>query len=126
MAEMPLVPLNIVLFPGGLLPLHGCQERYKLVINRRLEDEKPFGIVLIKYGQEAGGPAVPFETGTSAAIAKTQALPEERLNLIVLGQERFRIVRLTQQNPYLVAEVEPLTSVIGDDPSLGAVAGTVA
>ncbi len=126
MAEMPLFPLNVVLFPGMLLPLHIFEERYKLMINRCLDAGQPFGVVLIKYGQEEGGSAVPFEIGTSAVIAKVQQLPEERLNLIAVGQERFRILQIIQQNPYLVADVEPLTSMIGDDPEFGAVAGTVA
>lgn len=96
-----------------------------MIMQKCIDEQQPFGVVLIKYGQEAGGPAIPFEIGTSALIAQVERLEDERLNLIVVGRERFRIAKLTQERPYMVADVEPLTSVIGDDPQLGAVAGTV-
>lgn len=118
MSQLPLFLLNVVLFPGMALPIHVFEERYKTMIGRCLEERSPFGVVLIKSGTETGEPAVPFEVGTSAAIAQVQQLPQGRLNLLAVGQERFRIVHIVQERPYLIAEVEPLASVIGDDPHL--------
>jgi len=50
--ELPLFPLDIVLFPGENLPLHIFEPRYRLMINECYEDEKPFGIVLMRPGSE--------------------------------------------------------------------------
>ena len=66
---LPLFPLNTVLFPNMVLPLHVFEERYKLMINTCLAQDKPFGVVLIYSGTEAGGPAVPHSVGTVARIA---------------------------------------------------------
>ena len=64
--EMPLFPLNVVLFPGMVLPLHVFEPRYREMINHCIEEEKPFGVVLIDEGQEVGGPAAPRLVGTAA------------------------------------------------------------
>ena len=55
---MALFPLNTVLFPGMPLPLHIFEERYKLMIGRCIEQERPFGVVLIQSGPEVGGTAI--------------------------------------------------------------------
>ena len=117
--------MNVVLFPGMALPIHVFEERYKDMIGRCLEQKSSFGVALIKSGLEAGEPATPFEVGTAAAIAQVQYLPEGRLNLVAVGQARFRILRITQETPYLVAEVENLSDVIGDDSNLTDTAETV-
>src|SRR5205814_5524803 len=86
---MALFPLNTVLFPGMPLPLHIFEERYKLMIGRCLEEERPFGVVLIQSGPEVGGTAVPHRVGTTAHIAAVRRLDDGRMNLIAIGQERF-------------------------------------
>ena len=123
--ELALFPLNAVLFPGGVLPIHVFEERYKLMVGRCLEEKVPFGVVLIRSGREVGGPAEPFPIGTTARIGQVQHLEGGRLNLLALGEHRFRIRDLLQTSPYLVAEVEllqdedvegtePLADEVGD------------
>ena len=99
--NLPLFPLNTVLFPNQLLPLHIFEERYKLMIGECIRDKASFGVVLIRAGREAGGPAVPFEVGTTARIADVQYLPQGRMNLRAVGEQRFRLERVTQQRPYM-------------------------
>jgi Lon protease-like protein len=111
MNKLPLLPLRTVLFPGMLLPLHIFEERYKQMIGACLEDDSPFGVVLIRSGEEVGGPAEPYDVGTRARIASVQRLEDGRMNLLVTGEERFRIVRLHQQEPYLVGEVDEVRDV---------------
>ena len=53
-SELPLFPLNTVLFPGMVLPLHIFEERYKLMIGRCMEGSRPFGVVAIREGGEVG------------------------------------------------------------------------
>jgi len=100
------------------LPLHIFEERYRLLISRCIEEQAPFGVVLIKSGEEVGGPAVPFDIGTTAKIVRVQYLPNGRLNLLAVGQQRFFINGISHQRPYLIAQVYLLTSQGLDDPSL--------
>jgi Lon protease-like protein len=114
MFEIPLFPLNTVLFPGTPIHLHIFEERYKQMINTCLQEKSPFGVVLIRNGMEALGPlAEPFRIGCTAEIAQVQRLEDGRMNLVAVGQKRIRILSfdsLTQ--PYLIGKVRlyPLTN----------------
>ena len=123
--ELPLFPLNTVLFPGATLPIHVFEERYKLLISHCLERRQPFGVVLIRSGNEVGGPAQPFDIGTTARIVYVQEMAEGRLNVISVGDRRLRILRLLHQQPYLAGEVELLQCDEGDG-QLADLAATVA
>jgi len=104
---LPLFPLNTVLFPSMVLPLHIFEERYKLMINTCLAQDKPFGVVLIYSGSEVGGPAIPHPVGTVARIANWEWLPDGRMNILTAGERRFRIVEYASSDlPYLVGSVE--------------------
>ena len=115
--SLPLFPLNTVLFPGMVLPLHIFEERYKLMINRCLDEERPFGVVLIREGQEVGSYAVPYDVGTTSIIAGVTRYDDGRMNIVTLGNERFRLRRVRYDQPYLVADVEPWP-LLGGDPDL--------
>ena len=107
MFDLPLFPLNTVLFPGMPLPLHIFEERYKRMIRLCMENTQPFGVVLIRSGSEAQGPlAEPFEIGCTARILEIQPLVEGRMNIITLGENRFRILSTHPQDEYLVGRVE--------------------
>jgi uncharacterized protein len=105
--ELPLFPLNTVLFPGMPLNLHIFEGRYKKMIRSCLETERPFGVTLIRSGQEAfGPPAETHEIGCTARIIDVEHLDEGRMNIVVRGEARFRIVSIKQDKPYLLALVE--------------------
>jgi Lon protease-like protein len=104
---LPLFPLSTVLFPGMVLPLHIFEERYKLMISRCLEEERPFGVLLIREGREVGGGALPYEVGTTALIAGVSHLEEGRMNIVTIGNERFRLHSVRHDQPYLVGDAEP-------------------
>jgi Lon protease-like protein len=106
--ELPLFPLNTVLFPGQVLPLHIFEDRYRLMIRRCLAEDVPFGVVLIRSGQEVGAEAEPHGVGTMARIIESTHLPNGTMNIITVGVERFRILRLIHDQPYLRGEVESL------------------
>lgn len=112
MYELPLFPLNTVLFPGMPLKLHIFEERYKLMIGRCYENGQPFGVALIKSGRETGRAAQPFAIGCTALITQFDRLPDGRMNILASGQERFHIRSLKRDQPYLVGIVEsfPLTN----------------
>jgi Lon protease-like protein len=108
--RLPLFPLKTVLFPHTTMPLHIFEERYKLMIGRCIEQRSPFGVVLIRLGEEVGGPAEQHDVGTAARIAQVQRLPDGKLNLVAFGERRFRILALDTSEPYLQGDVEFLDS----------------
>jgi Lon protease-like protein len=126
MERLPLFPLRTVLFPGVALPIHVFEERYRLMIGRCIDERAPFGVTLIQAGEEVGGPADPFDIGCTARIARLQRLPEGKLNLIVLGERRFRIAALDSTEPYLVGDVDLVESEDVDTPEAREEAGRVA
>lgn len=105
--DLPLFPLNTVLFPGMILPLHIFEERYKLMIEHCLDEERPFGVLLIREGKEVGGTAVPHTVGTTTLIASVTRADGGRMNIITIGLERFRLRTLRRERPYLVGNAEP-------------------
>ena len=106
--SLPLFPLNTVLFPGGSIPLQIFEERYKLMLSECMESDSKFGVTLIREGPEVGGPAVPNDLGTVAHIVQVNRIDGDRYFVSALGQERFRILEITQWAPFVVARVEIL------------------
>ncbi len=104
--ELPLFPLNTVLFPGMALPLHIFEERYKLMINECKRDSRPFGVVLIRSGPEVGSGATIHEVGTTAHITQIEHVGDGRMNIAALGYSRFRIHSTHRHKPYLTGLVE--------------------
>jgi Lon protease-like protein len=126
MAQIPLFPLSSVLFPGGTLPLHIFEERYKAMINECINLSQPFGVVLIKSGFEVGAVAEPHEVGTTARITRVERLPLGRLNIVTVGARRFRIRSIDRSLAYLRAEVDYIPRSEGAQGETDRAAGTVA
>jgi len=107
MYELPLFPLNTVLFPGMPISLHIFEERYKQMMNLCIEERRPFGVLLIAEGDEARGPvAQPHDVGCTAVIQQVEALPQGRMNMVAVGESRFRVLEFKRDKPYLVGVVE--------------------
>ena len=115
LAEIPLFPLNLVLFPGMPLPLHIFEERYKAMIGDCMRRDAPFGVALIRSGPEVGGPAEPHGTGTTARVLRSELLEQGRLNIMTKGERRYEIIEITQQEPHVAALVKLLEEPVGAD-----------
>ena len=112
---LPLFPLGTVLFPGALMPLHIFEPRYRLLIRRCIERQRPFGVVLIRNGTEVGGSAEPYEVGTEAKIVAESQLPNGRSYIVTRGERRFAVESLIEDaEPYLVGRVRYLDEPEGD------------
>ena len=104
--QLPLFPLRTVLFPGQLLPLHIFEPRYKQMISDCLDDDRTFGVVLIRKGAEVGGPVVPHMVGTTAIIQNVKRLDDGRMHITTRGRERFQIQDYhSGSKPYLLGRV---------------------
>ena len=116
--DIPLFPLHVVLFPDMPLPLHIFEPRYREMILRCREEKSQFGITLIQNGADIGAEAVPRQVGTMARIAQYEEMPDGRMNILVFGETRFRIMRTFHDKPYLSASVEPFREEAGAFPYL--------
>lgn len=111
--EIPLFPLNSVLFPGGALPLRIFESRYIDMISRCMKQQTPFGIVMIKSGKEVGDAAEVYEYGTLADIHYFEQLDNGLLGITARGGQRFHIRHSwLEANQLRMAEVE----LLADEP----------
>ena len=109
--NVALFPLNTVLFPGGPLPLRVFESRYLDMISRCMKDEVPFGVLLIKEGQEAGL-ATTHSVGTLATISDWYQGSDGLLGITAIGTERFELLSAERQHDGLyVGEVALLPPV---------------
>lgn len=96
---LPLFPLGVVLLPGQTLPLHIFEERYKTMIGECLQAGRPFGMVCYT-GTEMK------TVGCAARVTEVvQRYPDGRLDLLCVGERRFRIEEQDQSQAYLRARV---------------------
>jgi len=100
---IPLFPLNLVLFPDMVLPLHIFEERYRIMIQDCLKGSGEFGIVY----QE--GTTI-MNVGCTARIIKVlKRYGDGRMDILTAGRWRFHIEELIENKPYLEARVAPVT-----------------
>lgn len=114
--EVPLFPLNIVLFPGMALPLHIFEARYRTMTADCLADQAPFGVVLALPEGEAEQEK-PARIGTLARIIDYEQLPDGCYNILAAGTRRFEIVELRREKQYFTALVRPYTDVPNEEDS---------
>lgn len=114
--ELPLFPLNTVLFPGMVLPLHIFEARYIDMIRECLANDQPFGVILLKSGRAEGELGPIYGIGTAAHVTQTMHLPDDRMNIVTVGQQRFRILEVHHQNEYLTGIVEDYPLENADTP----------
>ena len=100
--EVPLFPLGTVLFPGGLLPLKVFEQRYVDMTKACLRDSTPFGVCLIREGQEIGQPATPQSTGCLATIEQWDVPHPNLFALLARGGERFQVLDTTVNSSGLI------------------------
>ena len=96
------------------LPLHIFEERYKDMIGECLEQDVPFGVVLIKEGLEVGAPADPERIGTSTRILRSEILDQGRMNIVTKGERRFEIEEIIKRVPHVVGRVRFLVELEGE------------
>ncbi len=116
--ELPLFPLNTVLFPGMTLPLHIFEPRYKVMIKECIDQSRPFGVVLLRSGSEIGLNRDIFHVGTTAFITHIEHLDEGQMSINALGCNRFRVKNLDDRKPYLSGTVEDFPLENAEHPNI--------
>jgi Lon protease-like protein len=110
-AEIGLFPLELVLLPSERVPLHIFEDRYRELIGESLADGTEFGVVL----EDDDGLR---EVGTSTAVIElVHEFDDGRMNVLVEGRSRFRVVELTDGRSYRTAEIEAFEDDDGELPT---------
>ena len=112
-----MFPLGAVLFPNTYLPLHVFEPRYRQLTRYCLDNDSPFGVVLIERGSEVGGGDQRHLVGTTATIIEAEESPDGRFGLVARGAQRVRVIQWLPDFSYPQAEVEPWP----DGSSVGAI-----
>lgn len=102
--ELPLFPLpELVLFPGRRLPLHIFEFRYRIMMNTILQGDRRFGVLMVDPKTDKIS-----KVGCCAEVIHCQRLPEpdDRMKILTVGQQRFRILDYVREKPYRVGLVE--------------------
>ncbi|AUG76658.1 ATP-dependent protease [Kitasatospora sp. MMS16-BH015] len=138
--RLPLFPLNTVLYPGLVLPLHVFEDRYRRMVADLLARPEGapqrFGVLAIKDGREVAPvreheePAGPLDglgtvtgdplealhhIGCIADVTSVQELPDSQYKLVVTGTTRFWLRSVDTGGPYLIGEVEPIEEKQGEE-----------
>lgn len=104
--QLPIFPLNTVVFPGGTLPLRIFEQRYLEMTKRCIRDSSPFGVCLIREGREVGEPARHYEIGCLASIVSWDMPQLGIFILVTQGRQRLRILeQWTQPDRLRMADV---------------------
>src|SRR2546423_225237 len=102
--ELPIFELPVVILPGELLPLHIFEERYKRMIGHCLDHAEPFGIVF----RDDDGTA--HRIGCTARVTEVlERFDDGRMNIVVTGEQPFRVLERFEGADYPEGEIEPIT-----------------
>ena len=112
--QVPLFPLNTVLFPGGPLPLRIFEPRYLSMVSNCVSADSPFGVLLIRDGNEALT-ATTYEVGTLARITDWYQGSDGLLGVTAVGMQRFRVISSFREASGLnIGNIE----VLPDEPAM--------
>lgn len=122
-SRLPLFPLNTVLVPGLVLPLHVFEPRYRVLVQAltRLPESAPrqFGVVALRSGGEVGGTGLPslHPVGCTAELREVTPHADGRYDIVSVGQTRFQLLGFDESagTPYHTGLVEFLAENDGDD-----------
>src|SRR5206468_3729640 len=107
-STIPILPIrNVVVFPGTVMPLNVGRQKSKSLLDDVMPGEKMIGVVSQKNGDaEDPGYADLHTVGVACSILKLFKLPDGNQSIIVHGLTRFRLLELTQTEPFLMGKIE--------------------
>jgi Lon protease-like protein len=122
-AQLPIFPLNTVVFPGVTVPLHVFEERYRALVHHLLtisdKTQRLFGVVAIREGYEVGSHGVQSVHRVGCVVQMTSVEPyaDGRFDIEVVGRHRLRLDALDTSGRYLVGDVETVEEAKVDTPA---------
>lgn len=124
--ELPVFPLNVVLFPGTPQLLHIFEPRYRQMLADCLEGNRTFGISWVQPGDDADPAPAPGDVGCCAVIHESRLLADGRSNVLVVGTDRYVLRALLPTDlPYRLGRIETFEDDDVDVPQLDEIATQV-
>jgi len=114
--RLPMFPLGSAVFPFTAITLRVFEPRYQELLDRVMEADRRFGIVLIERGSEVGGGDARFEVGTMVEVMQVIDLDGGHKAVALAGVGRLRVERWLDDDPHPWAEVSMLQ--FGEPPGL--------
>lgn len=104
--KIGLFPLNIVLFPESIYPLHIFEDRYKKLLSECEEEDKEFGVVY------ANGNNI-LTIGCTAKVHKLiKKYDDGKMDLNVIGSRKFKINDIDElPDGLLVGDIDYLNDI---------------
>ena len=113
---LPMFPLGCTLLPGGRLPLHVFEDRYRtMILDVLAADDPVFGVVLIERGSEVGGGEIRSHRGTVARVLQSRRFADGRYALLVGGISRMEVESWIDDRPYPAATVRLIPEAPSSD-----------
>ncbi len=116
--QLPIFPLNTVVFPGVSVPLHVFEDRYRALVHHLLtisdKSLRLFGILAIREGYEVGQPHGSLvqslhRVGCLVQMTSVEPCEDGRFDIEVVGRQRLRLDGVDTSGSYLVGDVETLS-----------------
>jgi Lon protease-like protein len=113
--ELPMFPLNTVLFPGMTMALHVFEDRYRALVHHLLtipdRSQRLFGVVAIREGYEVGSHGVQSLHRVGCVAQMTTVVPADdgKFDIEIVGRDRFRLEGIDTSGSYLVGRVETMS-----------------
>src|SRR5215218_5564427 len=125
--QIPILPIrNIVVFPGTVMPLNVGRQKSKNLLDEVMPGEKVIGVVT-QRNSDVEDPQMPdlHSVGVAAMILKLFKLPDGNQSIIVHGLTRFRVLEITQTDPFALGRIEVLEDHVVEGPALDALVASV-
>jgi ATP-dependent Lon protease len=108
--NLPILPLrNNVLFPGVVIPITVGRDKSIKLIQEANKGNKIIGVVSQKVQEEESPEFSDLHTvGTVAQIVRLLKMPDGSSTVIIQGKRRFRMLEMTQTDPFMRAKVQIL------------------
>ena len=124
---LPVLPIrNIVVFPGTVMPLNVGRPKSKALLDEVMPGDKIVGVVTQKSADiEDPGYNELYTVGVACVILKLFKLPDGNQSIIVHGLTRFRMMEMTQTDPFSSGRIEVLEDIVNPGPELDALIASV-
>ena len=124
---LPILPVSeLVLFPRIIMPLALWEEFAQVLVNEALLQDKTIGVLASREEKAAGfGPDNLYQVGTAAIILKMRKPEDDSVRLLIQGLYRFRVENWVGQDPYLAAQVTPISEDYEPDLEMEAMVSNV-
>src|SRR5882762_4445983 len=124
---LPILPIrNIVVFPGTVMPLNVGRAKSKALLDEVMPGDKLIGVVTQRNADVEDPKFEDLHTvGVACMILKLFKLPDGNQSIIVHGLTRFRLLELSQSEPFATGRIEVLEDQLAPGPSIDALLASV-